>query len=194
MIRKSSLFKTASFVFAAAFSLACSSAAAPQHGGHDHAAAAAATGKSATAELKGKDGSTISGKVTFKETAQGVAVVADVAGIPAGASMRGFHVHEVGDCTPPDFTSAGSHFNPTGAPHGARGATEHHAGDFGNIDVKADGTAHLELASTSITVAPGPNSVVGRAVILHEKGDDLLTQPTGNAGGRVACGVVKADG
>ena len=99
MIRKRSLFETASFAFAAAFALACSSAAAPQHDGHDHAAAAA-TGKSATAELKGKDGSKVSGKVTFKESPAGVAVVADFTGIEAGASMRGFHVHEVGDCTP----------------------------------------------------------------------------------------------
>ncbi len=190
MNRPNALLKTAALGFAASLGFVCSCTASSQH---QHGSSASPAAASATAEVKGKEGSIVSGKVTFKETAAGVAVVADFTGIPAGQSMRGFHVHEVGDCTPPDFTSAGSHFNPTGAPHGARSAAEHHAGDFGNIEVKADGSAHLELTSTSITVAPGPKSVVGRAVILHEKADDLLTQPTGNAGGRVACGVVRAD-
>jgi Cu-Zn family superoxide dismutase len=189
MMRKSSLLQTASFAFAAALGVACSSTASPQH---DHAASAS-TGKTATAVVQGKAGSKVAGKVTFEETADGVIVVADFTGA-SGPGPHGFHLHEVGECTPPDFTTAGSHFNPTAAPHGARDAAQHHAGDFGNIEIKADGSGHLEFTSRSITVAPGASSVVGRAVILHEKADDLTTQPTGNAGGRIGCGVVKADG
>jgi Cu-Zn family superoxide dismutase len=139
--------------------------------------------------MKGKAGSKISGTVTFTETANGVAVTAHLTGIE-GSGPRGFHLHETGNCSAADFSSAGGHFNPTGAAHGAPDSPEHHAGDLGNVEVGADGTVHLERVSTMLTVASGPNSVVGRAVILHEKADDLTTQPTGNAGGRVACGVV----
>jgi Cu-Zn family superoxide dismutase len=192
MNRQNALLKTAALTFAACMGVVCSCTASSQHAGHDHAAAAAGTGKSATAVLKGKDGSKVNAKVVFKEGPDGVKVVAHIEGVEGGG-VRGFHLHEVGDCTPPDFTSAGSHFNPTGAPHGAPTAPQHHAGDLGNVTIGADGGAHYEIISRGLTVGPGPNSVVGRSVILHEKADDMTTQPTGNAGGRVACGVVKAD-
>jgi superoxide dismutase, Cu-Zn family len=150
-------------------------------------------GATATATLAGREGSGISGVVTFTEGAGGVTIVADVAGVP-NPGPHGFHIHETGDCSAADFTSAGGHFNPGGNQHGAPDAADRHAGDLGNIEVGDDGSGHLELTSDRITVSPGANSVVGRAVILHEKADDLVSQPTGAAGGRIACGVITAGG
>lgn len=147
----------------------------------------------ATAVLQGVEGSSISGTVTFTETAGGVEIAAHVTGIET-AGLHGFHLHEVGDCSAPDFTSAGGHFNPGEVPHGGPDDPEHHAGDFGNVEVGEDGIGHLQLTSTILTVSPGPSSVVGRAVIFHEGEDDLVSQPTGAAGGRLACGVVQAEG
>lgn len=200
MTRQNALLHTASLTFALSLASACSSTAAsqpPASAAHEHQPAAAAepakAAHLATAVLAGPPGSQVSGRVTFNEGPQGVAVIAQFTGA-SGNGLHGFHLHEVGDCTPPDFTSAGGHFNPTGAPHGARDAAQHHAGDLGNIRINADGAGRLELTSHSITVAPGPSSVIGRSVILHEKEDDLVTQPTGNAGGRIACGVIKAAG
>lgn len=200
MTRTKILLQPAALAFVVALALACSSTASSEQPGsaaHQHPPAAGAvpakTGAGATANLAGPEGSKVAGKVIFKEIPQGVAIVAHVSGV-SGAGPRGFHLHEVGECTPPDFTTAGSHFNPGGAPHGARDAAKHHAGDLGNIQINADGTGTLELTSHSLTVVPGPSSVVGRAVILHEKADDLVTQPTGNAGGRIACGVIRGDG
>ncbi len=145
---------------------------------------------SASATLAAAAGSGITGTVSFQEMAGGVHVEARVEGAPPGT--HGFHLHETGDCSAADFASAGGHFNPEGVAHGAPEAEPHHAGDFGNIEIGADGTGSLSLHSTKLAIAAGPNSVVGRAVILHAQADDLATQPTGNAGGRIACGVVAA--
>jgi superoxide dismutase, Cu-Zn family len=144
----------------------------------------------AVAELQGQEGSGISGKVTFTQNGDSVTVTAEVAGL-TGSGEHGLHVHEVGECSG-DFTSAGDHFNPAGHPHGGPGQPESHAGDLGNITIGEDGTGTLTLTSNALSVDPGPNSVVGRAVVLHEKADDLESQPTGAAGGRAACGVVVA--
>ena len=122
------------------------------------------------------------GEVTFTESGGEVAIVASITGAPPGS--HGFHVHEVGDCSSPDFTSAGGHFNPTDMPHGAPSDMERHAGDLGNVEVAEDGTANHEASSSMLTVAAGPSSVVGRGVILHEDPDDMVTQPTG----AVKCG------
>ena len=149
--------------------------------------------KVATATLQGQEGSNISGTVTFTQSPDGGAVTiqAEVRGMD-GAGMHGFHIHETGDCTAADFTSAGGHFNPTNAPHGGPDDAEHHAGDLGNIEIGADGTGTLDLASSMLTLDAGaPNSTVGKAVILHAGEDDLETQPTGDAGARLACGVVQ---
>jgi len=144
--------------------------------------------KTARAELAGIEGSDLKGSVTFREMGGHVHVVAEVENAPAG--VHGFHLHEKGDCSAADFTSAGGHFNPAGVDHGAPGADPHHAGDFGNLTIGEDGKGSLELHSSSLTVAEGPNSVVGRAVIVHEQADDLTSQPTGAAGARIGCGVV----
>jgi len=145
----------------------------------------------ATAKLSGVDGSALTGTVTFTEGEEGVTIVADVENAPPG--RHGFHLHAKGDCSAADFTSTGGHFNPTEVEHGAPDAAVHHAGDFGNLTVGEDGKGHLELTSSMLTVADGPDTVVGRGLILHAGEDDLTTQPTGAAGARIGCGVVEAE-
>ncbi|MCB1058537.1 MAG: superoxide dismutase family protein [Acidobacteria bacterium] len=148
---------------------------------------------SAEAPLQGVAGSEVSGKVTFTQENGGpVHIVADISGASPG--MHGFHIHETGDCSAPDFTSAGGHFNPGDTIHGAPTDPEHHAGDLGNIEVGEDGTGHLEIDSSDVTLGPGPTSIIDLGLIVHEKADDLVSQPTGAAGARIACGVIKADG
>lgn len=156
----------------------------------------ATTGPStATATLQGAPGDDISGTVTFHATDDGVHLVAEVQGVD-GAGKHGFHVHENGQCDhegEKHFTSAGGHFNPTGAEHACPPTEPRHAGDLGNIEVGANGSARMELAVTGLSLS-GPNSLIGKAIILHANEDDCKTQPTGNAGDRLACGVVTAQG
>jgi Cu-Zn family superoxide dismutase len=143
----------------------------------------------ALATLTGRAGSEVAGTVSFTPVGDTVQIVADLSGTPPGP--HGFHLHAVGDCSAEDFTSAKGHFNPTGASHGCPGDPEHHAGDLGNIEIADDGSGRLEIASSMISLEEGAeNSVIGRAVILHEKPDDCLSQPTGDAGSRLACGVI----
>ncbi|MFB3901827.1 MAG: superoxide dismutase family protein [Acidobacteriota bacterium] len=146
--------------------------------------------KAAVAELQPAAGKKVHGTVTFESVGGNkVKVTAHVTGLEPG--KHGFHMHEKGDCSAPDFTSAGGHFNPTKAPHGAPTDPQHHAGDLGNIEVHANGEGHLETTVDFLELN-GPNSIVGKGLIVHSKEDDLKTQPTGNAGGREACGVIKA--
>lgn len=154
----------------------------------DPAPAAPAAAKAVFASLDGM----ITGSATFTESEGGVEIHVEVAGAPPGT--HGFHVHEAGDCSAADFTSAGGHFNPAGVPHGGPADAERHAGDLGNIEIDDSGAGHLALSSDLITVAAGPTSVVGRAAILHADADDLESQPTGAAGSRLACGVIEASG
>jgi Cu-Zn family superoxide dismutase len=151
---------------------------------------AIAAGGQARATIEAKSGSTVTGTATFTEMeGAGVKVVVDIQKAPPGT--HGLHLHEKGDCSAADASSAGGHFNPTSMPHAGPMDAQHHAGDLGNIEIKADGTGHLEIFSKMLTVAAGPNSVVGKSVVFHEKADDLKTQPTGNAGGRLGCGVIQ---
>lgn len=150
---------------------------------------AAGRGASVVAELKPTQGSVVKGAVRFDEVGGQVHVVADITGLAPG--KHGFHVHEKGDCSAPDATSAGAHFNPDSKQHGAPDSAEHHAGDFGNIEADASGKAHLDTTVPFITVSDGPKSVAGRSVIVHAAPDDLKTQPSGNAGARLACGVIE---
>ncbi len=143
----------------------------------------------AAAELASRSDGTAHGTVTFMQSEDGVTISAHIEGAPPGP--HGLHVHEIGDCSSEDFKSAGGHFNPSETPHGAPTDAERHAGDLGNIEVGESGAGHLVLSSDLLTVADGANAAVGRAVILHEKADDLASQPTGAAGGRIACGVVE---
>jgi Cu-Zn family superoxide dismutase len=154
-----------------------------------YGAAADKAAPSARATLEAKSGSTVTGWATFTATKSGVKVVVHVEKAPPGT--HGLHIHENGDCSDPEAKSAGGHFNPTKMDHAGPMDEKHHAGDLGNIEVKADGTGDLEISSTMLAVTDGPNNVIGRAVIFHEKADDLKTQPTGNAGARLACGVIK---
>ncbi len=141
----------------------------------------------AIAVLHPTTGSTVAGTVTFTAVGDGVKVVADLTGLTPG--KHGFHIHEFGDCSSPDAKSAGGHFNPTNHQHGAPDATDRHAGDLGNIEADASGKVHVDV-SDKVMKLSGSDSIVGHAVIVHEKADDLKTQPTGDAGGRVACGVI----
>jgi Cu-Zn family superoxide dismutase len=151
-------------------------------------AVAPPAGPTAGATIEARSGSSLTGKATFTQNGDAVHVIVDVTNAPAG--VHAVHLHEKGDCSAPDAASAGGHFNPTGVPHGSPDAPSHHAGDFGNMTVGEDGHGHLELDSTMLTVTAGDRSVVGRAIVVHAKADDMQTQPSGNAGGRIGCGVV----
>jgi Cu-Zn family superoxide dismutase len=143
-------------------------------------------GQTADVTLQSQD-SKVSGTVHFTSEAGGVHVVADVKGVKPG--QHGFHLHEKGDCSTPDYKSAGGHFNPSNASHACDPTNPRHAGDFGNLTVDKDGNGHLDMTTTELSF-DGPNSVLGKAVILHAGVDDCKTQPTGNSGDRLACGVV----
>jgi Cu-Zn family superoxide dismutase len=150
--------------------------------------AVAAGAQTATATLAPTAGNTAAGTVTFTQKGDKVLVDAKVSGLAPGG--HGFHIHEKGDCSAPDGASAGGHFNPTGKPHGDPAAPDHHAGDIPMLQADASGNATLTAELNVITVGSGPNDVVGKSVIVHKDPDDFKTQPTGNSGARVACGVI----
>jgi Cu-Zn family superoxide dismutase len=147
--------------------------------------------KTATAKLAAASKSKVSGTVTFKEVEGGLEVTANIEGLTPGE--HAWHVHEKGDCSAPDAKSAGGHFNPENHKHGAPDAEEHHAGDFGNLTAGKDGKATNTFTMKGITLDEGATSVIGKGFIVHAKKDDFKTQPTGNAGDRVACGVIELD-
>lgn len=157
------------------------------------AAGAAQAATSAVAELKPTQGNNVTGTVRFTQQDGKLQIDAEVKGLAPG--VHGFHLHEKGDCSAPDGTSAGGHFNPAGHQHGAPTAASRHGGDFGNITADAGGNAtlHLSVPTSEISLDAGaPGNVIGRGVIVHADADDFVTQPTGNAGKRLACGVVVA--
>lgn len=150
-----------------------------------------AHGPHAVAKLEPTKGNTASGTVTFRQAGERVRVEASLSGLKANGE-HGFHIHEKGDCSSGDGMSTGGHFNPLGKPHGHHGGMERHAGDLPAVKADAEGNAKFSVMMDVITVAPGPTSVVGRGIIVHRDPDDYKTQPTGNAGPRIACAVIQA--
>lgn len=142
----------------------------------------------ATATIESKSGSTVTGTASFEQVGSKVKAVVEISGATAG--QHGLHIHEKGDCSDPAAKSAGDHFNPGKAEHGGPEKTSHHAGDFGNMTIAEDGKGRLEIELDSITVGDGDKAIVGRAIVFHEKPDDLTTQPSGNSGVRQGCGVI----
>lgn len=151
--------------------------------------ASTADGTAATASLAARSGSSVSGDVSFSETPDGLRVRAKIVGLTPGA--HGFHIHETGDCSAPDAMSAKGHFNPGGKAHGFHKDPEHHGGDLPNLMANAQGEATYiyELAGLGLS---GPTGVLGRSVVVHADPDDYKSQPAGNSGKRVACGVIVA--
>lgn len=133
-------------------------------------------------------GNDVNGVVRFFETDEGIRVVAEVYDL-APNSTHGFHIHEYGDCSALDGTTAGGHFNPFDAEHGGPDSEERHVGDLGNITVDQNGFAQLDITDSMISF-DGPASIIGRGIIVHEGEDDFETQPTGAAGSRLSCGVI----
>jgi len=148
-----------------------------------------AEGPSASAQLQPTTGNTTSGSASFTQVGDKVHLVANVTGLTPGQE-HGFHVHEAGDCSSGDGMSAKGHFNPYGKPHGSPASAERHAGDMPALRADAGGNARIDTTLDVMSVKPGPASVVGRGLIVHASPDDYKTQPTGNAGARLACGVI----
>jgi Cu-Zn family superoxide dismutase len=146
----------------------------------------------ATAQLQPTKGSKTFGEATFEEADGKIHAVIYVQGLKPGQE-HGLHIHEVGDCSSGDGMSTKGHFNPYGKPHAHAGNPERHAGDLPSLKAGKDGRAKVDSMLDVITVTPGPASIVGRGLIVHADPDDYKTQPTGNAGARIACGVIKAE-
>jgi Cu-Zn family superoxide dismutase len=144
--------------------------------------------QAATATLAPTAGNTAMGTVSFTQKGDKVTVSAKISGLSPGG--HGFHIHEMGDCSAADGMSAGGHFNPTGKPHGDPAAPDHHAGDMPMLQADASGNATLTADLGVITIGGGATDIVGKSVIVHKDADDYKTQPTGNSGARVACGVI----
>ncbi|MEN0059663.1 MAG: superoxide dismutase family protein [Bdellovibrio sp.] len=140
--------------------------------------------------LKSQPGSKVKGLVHFTENNGVMKVEVMVEGLKPGP--HGFHIHEIGDCSKPDYSSAGGHFNPTKNHHGSLNTKTRHAGDFGNLIANAKGKAVLTLEVSDLTLKPGATSILGKSVIVHRDQDDLKSQPAGNSGPRIACGVIEA--
>jgi Cu-Zn family superoxide dismutase len=134
-------------------------------------------------------GSHVAGVVRFSQQGDQVRIVADIAGLSPNGK-HAFHIHEYGDCTAADGSSAGGHYNPEGHDHAGPETNLRHAGDLGNLQADAAGKAHYELTVANLSIDGDKNPIIGRSIIIHAKDDDFTTQPTGNAGGRIACGVI----
>lgn len=151
----------------------------------------AKTALSATAVLlNGKEENI--GTAKFTQTKEGVQIHAELSMLTPG--MHAMHLHTVGECHGPDFKSAGAHFNPFGKKHGLKNPDGPHAGDLPNFEVKTDGKATVDVTATLVTLEEGKNSLFqpgGTCIVVHEKADDEKSDPAGNAGPRVACGVIK---
>jgi Cu-Zn family superoxide dismutase len=152
---------------------------------------AASTAKQAVANLAAASGTLVSGRLLLQPMGGGVRITGEIGGLQPGSS-HGFHIHEKGDCSAVDASSAGGHFNPAMQPHGRSGPGPHHAGDSDNLVADASGVAHVNAQVAGVTLGGGAsNDIAGRALIVHAAADDYTSQPAGNAGTRVACGVIR---
>ncbi len=158
-------------------------------------------GPSAKATLQATKGNRAAGTVTFTQKGDKVQVVANITGLEPGQE-HGFHIHDKGDCSSGDGMSTGGHFNPLGKPHAHPSTPDRHAGDLPALKADANGNASLSVELDVISVADGPTdaygtvanrptSIIGRGLIVHAQPDDYKTQPTGNAGARIACAVIQ---
>ncbi len=143
----------------------------------------------ATATLSPRSGSSVSGSLRFVEQSGGLRVTGEVRGLTPNAE-HGFHVHDKGDCSSADASSAGGHFNPGGMAHGHAGMPPHHAGDMPNLRADGNGVARVDTVVRDLTLSAGKSSVLDRGVVVHRDPDDYRSQPAGNSGARVACGVI----
>jgi len=147
--------------------------------------------QSARATLKPTQGNTASGELALTAVSDGVHLTGQLTGLRP-ASEHAIHVHEKGDCSAPDASSAGGHFNPNAKPHGNPEGSEHHAGDMFNIKADDQGNATVDTRAPSATLRDGAaTDVLGKSVVLHAKADDYKTQPSGDSGDRIACGVIE---
>ena len=145
----------------------------------------------ATAQLQPTKGSKAFGEATFEQIGDKVRVIVFAQGLKPD-SEHGFHIHEAGDCSSGDGMSAKGHFNPYGKPHAIPTSADRHAGDLPSLKAAKDGRAKIDVTLDIITLRPGASSIIGRGLIIHADPDDFKTQPTGNSGARIACGVIKA--
>ncbi|MDN5780475.1 MAG: superoxide dismutase family protein [Luteimonas sp.] len=164
--------------------------AAPPMSSPSPASAGTSTAKSASVNLASASGSLVSGKLSLVPMGDGVHLTGEIGGLGAGQT-HAIHVHEKGDCSAADASSAGGHFNPAGSAHGRAGTPTHHAGDMDNIVANAQGVADIDIHLAGVSLGGGAaNDIAGRAVVVHAAPDDYHSQPAGNAGARVACGVI----
>jgi superoxide dismutase, Cu-Zn family len=151
---------------------------------------AAEPGPELVVPIQARSGSNLEGTSRFSQRGDEVLLVVEVRNVPPGP--KAVHLHEFGDCSHPQAESAGGHWNPQDHPHGRLHHGEAHLGDIGNIDVAGDGTGRLEFATREWTIGTGAdNDILGKSIVVHEGPDDFTTQPTGDAGGRIGCGVVQ---
>ena len=173
-------------VILAATMAGCASAPAPR----PQASTPIPVARHAIANLAAASATLVSGRLMLDSGPRGVRIHGDIGGLQPGSS-HGFHIHETGDCRAVDASSAGGHFNPSHAPHGRSGHGAHHLGDIDNLIADPAGIAHVDAWVTGVGLGDGsPHDILGRALIVHAAVDDYSSQPSGNAGARVACGVI----
>ncbi|MGQ4582215.1 superoxide dismutase family protein [Lysobacter sp. F60174L2] len=158
----------------------------------DAGLATSSTLSSASVNLASASGSLVSGKLSIMPMGDGLHLTGEIGGLKPNSS-HGIHIHEKGDCSAADASSAGGHFNPASEAHGKVDTATHHGGDMNNINANAEGVATVNVHAKGVVLGGGAaNDAVGKAVIVHADPDDYTSQPSGNAGARVACGVIKA--
>lgn len=142
--------------------------------------------KTAVADIHSPAQKHIHGTVTIEETTDGLSISTDLSGLKKNSKL-GFHIHQNGICEGPDFISAGDHFNPHKSRHGSPESSERHSGDLGNLQTDLDGKSKTKISLKGVTL----DEVMGKAILIHAKPDDLKTQPSGNSGARIACGLIR---